>query len=51
MRQKSSLPLGTGRRVITGKWISTMQCDKMMAEVGGTEKRAVQEMFHRGSNI
>lgn len=36
-----------GGRCAIGKWISTIQYDKMMVKVGGTEKEVVQEVFHR----
>lgn len=39
MIQKSSLLLVAGRRCITGKWKSTMQCDEMTIGVGRTEKK------------
>lgn len=35
-----------GGRCAIGKWISTIQYDKMTVKVRGTEKEVVQEMFH-----
>lgn len=41
----------TGGRYAIVKWISTVQYDKNMVKVRGTEKELVQEMFHREITI